>query len=958
MADNPLLELRDHGQSVWIDQIRREMLISTTDAGSHQGGQVRRDTRSELQQLIEDDGISGLTSNPTIFQKAITGSSAYDEQLGQLTHEGKSAHEAFEALAISDLQQAADLLRPVFERTGGRDGYVSMEVSPTLAYDTQGTLEEARRLWSALDRPNVLIKIPGTAEGLPAIEQAIFEGINVNVTLLFSIERYRQVMEAYIRGLERRVEAGLPIDRVFSVASFFVSRVDTLADKLIDARSAEEPQATSLKGQVAVANAKLAYQAFLQVFEGERFADLRRLGARVQRPLWASTSTKNPAYSDVLYVETLIGPRTVNTMPLETINAFRDHGKVATTVTEGLAEAQAVMDRLEEIGISIHAITSQLQDEGVKAFADSYDSLIEGIRQKQAQLGALATPRITASLGRLEEVVDETVARLHDEGAIRRIWEKDPSLWKSEPEHQKVIGNRLGWLTIADAMLDHVHSLMRLGREVRDAGYRYVVLLGMGGSSLAPQVIQATIGSAPGYPELVVLDTTDPATIRAVADRVGAGNALFIVASKSGTTVESASLDAYFYDRLHEILGDGAGEHFIAITDPGTALERSARERGFRRVFTNPADIGGRYSALSYFGLVPAALIGVDIGKFLERAIAMERSCAPQVPSHENPALWLGALMGAGALRGLDKLTLITTPTFQTFGYWAEQLVAESTGKEGRGIVPVEGEPPGEPGIYGEDRLFVYLRGEMDNTSIIDDQVAKLEQAGYPVARIHLRDAYDLAAEFYRWELATAIAGVLLGVNPFDEPNVTESKQNTNRLLDSFKQQGRLPEERPALTHGRLSAFVPTEERSLPNVLRALLRSIRPGDYIAILAYIQQTPEHHAALQAIRRSLRDDSRAATTLGYGPRFLHSTGQLHKGGPNNGVFLEITAQDVDDLPIPGQSYSFSTLKTAQALGDFLSLQHHDRRVIRIDLGCTVGRSLKTLQTVVDEAVSGEL
>jgi transaldolase/glucose-6-phosphate isomerase len=955
MATNPLRELRERGQSIWIDLIRRDMLMESTDvrvatpeAGTMQSDQLRRDARSELQRLIEDDGATGLTSNPTIFQKAITGSSAYDEQLTELARAGKSAREIFEALAIEDLRGAADLFRSIYDETEGADGFVSMEVSPDLAFDTQGTLEEARRLHATLDRPNVMIKIPGTAEGLPAIEQATFEGINVNITLLFSVQRYRQVIEAYLRGLERRVEAGLSLDRLRSVASFFVSRVDTLVDKLIAERRIEPQQATALQGRIAVANARLAYQAFREAFEAPRFERLRKRGANVQRPLWASTSTKNPKYSDVLYVETLIGPDTVNTMPLETIEAFRDHGRAQDALSDLRIEPDLeVLEQLRESGISLEAVTARLQDEGVKSFADSFTQLLEGIRQKRAQVGALATPTVSAKLGALQADVDAAVERLHDEGAVRRLWANDPSLWKNESDHQKVIRNRLGWLTSAQEMLGKLGELTRFGREVRDSGIRHVVLLGMGGSSLAPEVLQATIGNGQRFPSLAVLDTTVPTAVRAIEDRYGYGNTLFIVASKSGGTVETASMDAYFYERARSVLGDAAGQHFIAITDPGSALEQSARERGFRRIFLNPENIGGRYSALSYFGLVPAALIGVDLQRLVERATVLAEASSASATAQQNPGLWLGAALGAAALKGVDKLTLLTSPTFRTFGYWVEQLVAESTGKDLRGIVPVEGEAIGAPAVYGEDRLFVYLRVASDSAEETDAQVAALEQAGLPVIRIALRDAYDLGAEFLRWEIATALAGALLGINPFDELNVTESKTNTRRLLDHFKQEGRMPPVESEEGMGPDSA--PAE------VLRRFLKRVEHGDYIAILAYLEQRPEYEAQLQAIRTKLRDKLHLATTLGYGPRFLHSTGQLHKGGPKNGVFLEITADDVDDLPIPGQPFGFSTLKTAQALGDYQSLRGHRRRVIILDMGRSIATGLQDLAAALDEALA---
>jgi transaldolase/glucose-6-phosphate isomerase len=879
-AMHSLLEL---GQSVWLDYLRRGMLRS-----------------GELQSLIED-GLRGMTSNPTIFEHAIGGSSDYDATLRVLATSPKSDLEIFEQLAVEDVRQAADLFRPVYDATEGRDGFVSLEVSPTLARDTERTIAEARRLWAQVDRPNVMIKVPGTREGWPAIERLLTEGVNINVTLLFSLEHYRQVAEAYMRALEARTRSGKPIDRLASVASFFVSRVDTETDRRIDAKGGA---LLDLRGKVAIANAQLAYAWFRESLQDARWQQLASAGARPQRLLWASTGTKDPAYSDVLYVDTLIGPDTINTMPPATLQLFEDHGTVARTLPEDASEAGIVMDRLAAGGIDFADVTRVLEDDGIEKFAKSFETLLGVIGSKRKALVAQA-PRRHSTIRALEAAVTVRLDASDVAQLPKRIWARDPTVWKDDPDTPE-IRDRLGWLTVGEAMAQQVKALAAFAGEVR-AEFSRVVLCGMGGSSLAPEVVWSTFGAAPGHPSLHVLDSTDPRAVRQ-AGQGDLARTLFIISSKSGTTQESDSFFRYFWERT-----GGRGSQFIAITDPGTPLEQLARERRFRRTFLNQTDIGGRYSALSFFGLVPAALIGVDVDTLLHRAHRMAEACAACVPALENPAARLGALLGEAALAGRNKVTFVPSPGIASFGLWAEQLIAESTGKEGKGILPVAGEPLGPPEVYGEDRVFVsmVLAGETD--AGVEARLAELEQAGHPVVHLKLDDRADLGQEFFRWEFATAVAGAVLRINPFDQPNVAESKANTKAVLAK----GSTPS--PAASAAEMEKF---------------LAAVRPGDYLAIMAYLPPTPENDRQLAAIRLRLRDRLKVATTLGYGPRFLHSTGQLHKGGPPVGHFLQITERVVDELPIPGVPFGFGQLEAAQAEGDLVALRARGRPAIRVD------------------------
>ncbi|MFI5338787.1 MAG: bifunctional transaldolase/phosoglucose isomerase [Candidatus Methylomirabilales bacterium] len=564
-----------------------------------------------------------------------------------------------------------------------------------------------------------------------------------------------------------------------------------------------------------------------------------------------------------------------------------------------------------------------------------------------------------SSLGPYASQVEATLADLMKRDAASRIWARDPSLWKSEPDHQKIIRNSLGWLTVMATVRQHASGLARFAVEVNQAGFRHVLLLGMGGSSLCPDVLSLTFGEAAGFPKLAVLDTTDPASVQAFEQSVDLPRTLFIVASKSGTTPEIAAFYQYFFAKVRGLKGERAGEQFIAITDAGTPLERTGGEAKFRHVFLNPSDIGGRYSALSFFGMVPATLIGLDVLRMLERAEQMAEACRSKVPTRENPGAWLAAVMGSLVKAGRDKLTFVCSPAIASFGYWVEQLIAESTGKDGTGILPVEGEALGNPGVYGDDRVFVYLKLLGSKDQELEAKVNALERAGHPVVAIGLQDCYDLGAEFFRWEFATAVAGAVIGVDPFDQPNVQESKDNTKRLLGEFKAKGRLPEGSPIFTDSSVrlygdgaSAAALKGAKTLADALRGHLNRIRPRDYVALTAYLQATPAHAETLGGIRSHIRDRFRVATTLGYGPRFLHSTGQLHKGGGDNGVFLQFTADDPVDLPIPGEPHSFGVMKAAQALGDLQSLQSRKRRALRLHIAGGIEAGLRRVVEAVRE------
>ncbi len=959
-AANPLTQLQAFGQSIWLDYIRRDLL---------KGG--------ELQRLIAQDGLRGMTSNPAIFEKAIAGSTQYQDFLDSLASRSDlDAKGRYELLAIRDIQDAADLLRPVYQSTKKRDGYVSLEVSPYLAHDTAGTIDEARRLWKSVARENQMIKVPGTAEGIPAFRQLIGEGINVNVTLLFAQEVYEEVAAAFIDGVEKFAATGGDVSKIASVASFFISRIDSLVDSLVSDQLGKKTDASrqaklqGILGKVAIANGKLTYEAYQRIFSSPRWKALAAKGAQTQRVLWASTSTKNPKYRDVLYIEELIGPDTVNTVPPATLDAFRDHGKPRPSLTENIDAARKTMADLASVGIVMKDVTGKLTADGVKLFADAFDTLLAAVEKSTKRSMPQVNPQAASLPPDLDAALKKNLNDWRASGKVRRLWQHDASLWTGADE-----ANWLGWLGIADEQLADAGKLKAFANEIKSAGFSDILLLGMGGSSLCLEVLAVTYPQTPGFPRLHILDSTDPAQIRSVEKKIDLAKTLFIVSSKSGSTLEPNIYKQYFFERVRQTIGtdkDNAGSRFIAITDPGSKMQQVAERDRFRHIFYGLPSIGGRYSALSNFGMVPAAAMGLDTGKFLQRTKVMVEACQASAPIEQNPGVMLGLMMGTAAKLGRDKITLIASPGISDLGAWLEQLIAESTGKLGKGIIPVDREELGAPDVYGysNDRIFAYLRLETAPDAAQDVKVAALEKAGHPVVRIAVADIYSLGQEFFRWEIATAVAGSILGINAFNQPDVEASKIVTKQLTSEYESKGALPAEKPIIEEAGLQLF--TDEKNaaelakaaagassgcssdgaLKNYLRAHLGRLAAGDYFALLAYVEMNAEHESLLQALRMTVRDRKRVATCLGFGPRFLHSTGQAYKGGPNSGVFLQITCEDANDLPVPGQKYTFGVVKAAQARGDFQVLADRKRRALRVHLGGDVKAGLTKLAELVKQ------
>ena len=944
---NKLKQLETCGQSPWLDYLKRSLI-----------------EKGELRTLIERDGLKGVTSNPSIFEKAIGETDEYAEALKQF--QGQADHSIsaiYEHLAIADIRAAADVLHPVHEQTQGRDGYISLECSPYLANDTEATVAEALRLWAAVDRPNLMVKVPATPPGIPAIRQLIGRGLNINITLLFAVSVYEQVVETYLAGLEDLNRSGGDLSKIGSVASIFVSRIDVATDKRLD-KLGDKKLADRLRGKAGIANAKIAYARYKVLFSGPRWQHLAEAGAKTQRLLWASTSTKNPTYKDTMYVEALIGRDTVDTIPPATMDAFRDHGAVIPdAIEQDVSGARALLAELQDKGISLKEVTDELVEDGVQQFADAFDKLFGTIAKRRRTLleGERALLEIAPGSPEMKAAVDAEMEVWRKDGRIRRLWAGDKSLWTGSDEDKWV-----GWLHIVEQELANLTALRDFAERVKQDAFTDVVLLGMGGSSLGPEVLGKTFGRQAGWPRFHMLDSTDPAQIRAIEQAVDFSKTLFIVSSKSGSTLEPNIFLDYFFDRVGALGGkDKAGKHFVAVTDPGSSLERRAGQLGFDHTFHGVPSIGGRYSVLSKFGLVPAAAMGLDVGRLLETTRTMQRSCGADVPPSENPGVQLGVAMGVAATRfGRDKVTIIASPGIADFGAWLEQLVAESTGKQGRGLVPLAGEPLTVPEGYGSDRFFAYLEldGQVDPSQ--RQAVEALERAGHPVAKISVKDVWHIGQEFFRWEIATAVAGSIIGIDPFNQPDVEASKDKTRALTDAYEKSHRLPEDAPMFRENGVALYAdPRNAAELGgrNTLAGYLKShfdrvqagAKSGDYVALLAYIERNAAHTQTLTEIRTRIRDKTRAATCLGFGPRFQHSTGQAYKGGPNSGVFLQITCDDPADIGVPGHSYSFGVVKAAQASGDLAVLVERGRRALRVHLK-HVDAGLEELSHAIDAAL----
>ena len=741
---NKLKQLEVCGQSLWLDDLSRDLM-------------------GELRTRIKCDGLKGITSNPSTFERAIGETDEYANALKEF--QAKSDHSIsaiYEHLAIADIRAAADVLRPVYDQTLHRDGYISLECSPYLANDTEATVAEALRLRSAVARPNLMIMVPATPAGIPAIRQLTSRGVNVNVTLLFSVNVYEQVVDAYVSGLEDLARVGGDVSKVASVASMFVSRIDTAIDRRLD-RLDDKRAASRLRGKIGIANAKLTYARYKLLLSSPRWQTLVALGAKTQRLLWASTNVKDPSYKDTRYVESLIGRDTIVTVPPATMNAFREHGEATSDVIEqGVEDASAMLVALEQHGVSLSEVTKELVEEGVQRFADAFDKLFGVLARRRHTLleGDHTSLEIGWGFAKMKAAFDAEIEVWRKEGRIRRLWAGDKSLWPGAVKDRCV-----SWLHISESELADIERPHAFAKEVRQRGFSDVVLLAMAGPGLGPEVLVETFARQAGAPRFHALGSADLAPNEMNDRAADTAKTLFIVVSSTSSSTLALNIFAeYFFGRVRPMRGTGeVGEHFVAVANAGSKFKRHAKPLRCTHISHGAPSIDGDCAMRSKFGLVAATATRFHVKHLLEMTRQMERACGPDVPPAENPGVQLGVLMGVAASRfGRDKVTIIASPEIAALGAWLKQLLAESTGKRGRGLIPLAGEPLVTPERYGSDRLFVFL--ELDEKGSPQRQaMAALEREGHPVVRISVKDTWHIGQELFRLEIATAVACVIMG---------------------------------------------------------------------------------------------------------------------------------------------------------------------------------------------------
>jgi len=886
---NPIEQLHALGQSVWLDYIRKDLLES-----------------GELAKLISGGEVRGVTSNPTIFQQAIANSSLYDEAARPLAQAGWSDERIFELLAVDDIRAATELFLPLYERTEGADGFVSIEVSPRLAYDSQSTVAEARRLWSEVNRPNVMIKIPATEPGLPAIEQAIAEGINVNVTLVFSLKRYTQVMQAYLQGLERRLEAGNSLDHVASVASFFVSRVDTLVDGRLEQILREEgpkaPRAAALLGKAAIANAKLAYAQFEAFFDDDRFRPLREHGARLQRPLWASTSTKNPAYRDVVYVENLIGQHTVNTLPPATLVAFREHGVAEPTIEQGLSAARAQLEALEELGISMDRVTSQLETEGVGKFAESFEGLLDTLSSRGQGF--------RAELGTLQPAYRSALERVEQDRTGPRLWAREPSLW---PAGETDETSRLDWLDMPKTTLEALEWAKSIGKAARSAGRTKLGWIAPGREwGLMAEVLEGYRRPGRGL-ELVGLESLDPAPARSFARQTPVQTSLFVLEQTDHPMLELQAGFEPQWQRARRQLGEVAGEAFAVLAEPGSPVVRLAAERGFAAALEVAAGPPGPFAALSPSELAPAQLTGVDAEMLLAGAAQMARWSGPNAQPARSPGLSLAAFLAAACEKGSTSLALLADARHESLARWVADMVRTCLGLEVRFSV-VTSRNPRSP--KPEACIYIRLAGEWD------ERMKGWAGAGSPVLVMQVGDDLrSLGAAVFRWQTGVACAAHLQGRSPFRSQRRRWAIDKLERALQSYRRSGK-----PAAPRGRDLAGGITvwpdkrwgklpEASTMEQVAQALLAAVGAVDDLGLSLY----PE------GARGSRGQTARIQSAL-TGRSVADSESELEGGRPKEArqATLQVVLQPARDQPIPGLDIGYGALNQLLAWAEFEELQ----------------------------------
>ena len=918
---NNLIKIK---QSLWLDHISRDMLFS-----------------NKLIEIVKNYNVSGLTSNPTIFEEALTSSNIYDESLRMLYLKNiTDPNELAYSLMIEDIQRTCDIFKEIYNQTKGNDGYVSIEINPNTNKKDE-ILKEAINLWNKIGRENLMIKIPANEDGIDAMYELIKKGINVNMTLIFSPHIYRKVAEKFIEAIKWRNENNLDTN-VFSVASFFVSRIDTYIDRKLDElaliKTDEKEKILSLKGKTAISISLVVYSIYKEI--SERFKEFENKGFKMQKLLWASTSTKNSSYKDTLYADELCFDNTINTLPLKTLFSFLEHGNInLTPAEERIKNANKHIENIKELNISLEKMYDELFIEGMKKFEQSYKNLINRIESK---IYNISETKKVASIYNCE--IDSYKTELDNINFITQLFNKNPKLWKKEKEHIKIIKNSLGWVDVPIYIKSKIKEINDFRDEIIKNGFRYCVILGMGGSSLACEVIRSLFEKKSKI-KTFILDTTNPDWIGDVINSIDIRKTLFIFASKSGTTVEPNSQFKLFYNLLKKKTKNPSA-NLIAITDKDTPLHELAQKYKFRKIFINPSDIGGRFSALSYFGMIPASLMGVDIEKFLETALKTLKKIKEE---KDNCATMLGCFISANYLSGKDKLTLFLPKGCERFGLWIEQLIAESSGKEGKGIVPVIENDIRNPQDYMKDRMFVSIEHRGFILPNYYEKLNLLISNKHPVFRIYIDDIYDIASMFYIWEIATAIIGYFMKVNPFDQPDVVMTKEITKKILKKANSIKLKPFAKLMDVDIYLSNIDITSDLKIKryeDIIWDILKEANENIYYSIMAFLNETPKNDKILTDLANIITEITSCATIKSYGPRYLHSTGQLFKGGNNNGIYIILTNKSKKDIKISGEDYTFEQLCNAQAKADFIALAQKNRKVVMLHFKNNTENEIKKL------------
>ena len=902
---DPIQSVHSLGQSLWLDIIRRDSL----DSG-------------ELADRVAAGELRGATSNLTILESAILSSDSYSVDLRRLAQAGWTAEKIFNQLAVDDIRAAADAFLPLFEQTNGGDGFVSIDVNPEFADDTNRTIEEAKRLWDAVNRPNAMIKIPATLAGLPAIESSIRAGINVNATLIFSLGRYIEVMEAYMIGLEGRLEAGGSLDYVTSVASFFVSPIDIALDEqlreVFQRCEAEGERASSLLGKVAIANSKLAYAQFVATFQGERFQKLATRGARVQRPLWASTSMKNPEYPDTYYVDNLIGPDTVNALSEASLKAFKDHGTPELTLPENISTARSQLQALDDLGISLDAAAEQLEVQGVSESAISYRSILGTIEEKA---GAFQK-----EIAALEPKMRETLAEVELDEVGKRLWQQDVTLWVERDREKARVRRWLGWLSEPARASTETAELTRFA-EALDPAITTFVLIGSGGGTITAEML-ARILAPPNGIDLHTISTANPDDIRTIKRKIAPEATFYLlVDSSSGDGIEEHLLSTFWEQALRK-LEEQTGDHFVVITKDGSKLHHWAVEKGIQKIIEADKQDDFWLSPFNWTSLLPAAQAGADIQSFVQGGVGMTRACGPLVDVAQNPGLFLSSVLAAAFRSGRDKVTLFADPPLEPILKWIEGLLAAGRGKEESGFIPIWDEPPGSGNVYGDDRLFVYLR----SSGALDRRLAGWIRADIPVLVLETSTNPEAIGEMLvQWQIGAAIAQHLLSVNPTDLDARHRTRAELQHILHRLERKGALPQADPLWQGDGVQLRAASRDlqftgSGLSEVVDFILSESQEAGGLGLRLYTPMSITLQGKVKRLRHTLRDQLGLFSLASPAGCDLCSD-----RGLKDMVYLILMVKPRKDEAIPGKNYTFGQLFEGQALSDLAAMKGYGSPVL---------------------------